>query len=263
MLVLTFLVQVAAVATVCVADPNAAALDHAIIAVHDLENAARAFRQAGFRIKPGRLHANGLLNGHMKFPDGTEIELMTVRGNPGDDMARRYMRIIAAGDGGAYVALKTASLDEVQRAAAAGGLGTRRSSSGPWQFLGFADTSSAAAVFFTSGGAPVLDADSIFTHSPRVTELAEVWVEGGTQLTDVLRAAGAVSCGSVRGPAGRTGERWRLARGSVVVVPARGRARPRVLGAVLRTSDTRSDTVRPVPQFWIRYESATLNPTHE
>src|SRR5512134_3767719 len=85
--------------------PNAPALDHAIVVVNNLDAASDAFRRAGFRIKRGRLHANGLLNNHIKFRDGTEIELMTVRGRPGDDMARRYAGLMAGGDRGVYVAL--------------------------------------------------------------------------------------------------------------------------------------------------------------
>ncbi|HEX6065278.1 MAG TPA: VOC family protein [Longimicrobiales bacterium] len=231
---------------------NAPALDHAIIAVGDLSAATDAFRSAGFRIKRGRLHANGLLNNHVKFPDGTEIELMTVQGNAGDAMAGRYADVIARGDGGIYVALKTPEIDVVDRHARSLGLSTRRSSSGPWQFLGFNDTT-AATVFFTSGGGAVQDADSIFRHEPRVTGLAEVWIEGGAALERLLVQAGAAECGTANGPDQRSGRRFGLQHGSVVVVPARGSARPRVLGAVLETPHRDTRTIRPVPQFWIRY----------
>ena len=232
--------------------PGAPALDHAIIAVRDLDGAARAFRRAGFRIKQGRLHANGLLNRHIKFPDGTEIELMTVQGEPRDDMARRYARLIEKGDGGVYLALKARDMGVVERAAAAHKLGTRKSSSGPWQFLSFTD-GAAAAIFFSAGNATVVDADSIFAHEPRVTALAEVWLEGGPELGAFLRDIGAVACGHVTGPDDRRGERFALGRGSVVVASNRAGVRPRVLGAVLETPARVTRTVRPVPQFWIQY----------
>jgi hypothetical protein len=231
---------------------NAPALDHAIIAVQDLSAATDAFRRAGFRIKPGRLHANGLLNNHIKFPDGTEIELMTVQGNAGDAMARRYSDVIALGDGGIYVALKAADIEVVDRHARSLGISTRRSSSGPWQFLGFNDTT-AAAVFFTSGGGAVQDADSIFRHEPRVTTLSEVWIEGGAALERLLVQAGAIDCGNAIGPDERTGRRFGLQNGSIVVAPARAGTRPRVLGVVLDTPDVGTRMIRPVPQFWIQY----------
>jgi hypothetical protein len=232
--------------------PGAPVLDHAIIAVRDLDGAARAFRDAGFRIKPGRLHANGLLNRHIKFPDGTEIELMTVQGEPGDDMARRYARLIESGDGGVYLALKARDLAVVERAAEAQQLRTRKSSSGPWQFLGFPDDA-AAAIFFSAGDVTVVDADSIFAHEPRVARLAEVWLEGGPELSAFLRNIGAAACGSATAPDGRRGERFALGRGSVVVASSRAGVRPRVLGAVLETPAPVARTIRPVPQFWIQY----------
>jgi hypothetical protein len=233
--------------------PSAPALDHAILAVSDLDRVSQSFRSAGFRLKTGRLHPNGLLNRHIKFPDGTEIELMTVRGTAGDDMARRYAKLIAAGDEGAYVALRARELRSVEEQSAALGLDPRRSSSGAWQFLGFAETSSAAAVFFTTGGAAVADVDSIFQHQPRVTALAELWLEGGTALTTLLQRLGSILCGQANGPDDRVGQRWALSGGSIVVVPPRDTARPRVLGAVLEIPGVHSRIVRPTPQFWIQY----------
>src|SRR5687768_8791793 len=94
----------------CKAPTAAPALDHAIIVVSDLEHAVSAFRNVGFQIKPGRLHANGLLNAHIKFAEGGEIELMTVRGAARDAMARDYAALLEQGDGGVYVALKVRSL---------------------------------------------------------------------------------------------------------------------------------------------------------
>lgn len=73
---------------VCVGSPTAPALDHVVLAVRDLDAAAAGFARHGFRSKPGRLHANGLLNRHVKFRDGTGIELMTVRACPGTGWRR-------------------------------------------------------------------------------------------------------------------------------------------------------------------------------
>ena len=52
-------------------------LDHVVIAVNDLERAAERYRALGFSLKPGRPHSNGIRNFHAKFPDGTELELLT------------------------------------------------------------------------------------------------------------------------------------------------------------------------------------------
>jgi hypothetical protein len=241
----------------CRAASPAPALDHAIIVVNNLDAASDRFRDLGFRIKPGRLHANGLLNRHIKFRDGTEVELMTVRGTPRDDMARDYSRLMRAGDGGVYVALRVPELSAATRHASALGSGVRASSSGPWSFVSFPDTSPLAAVFFTTGGGGAIDPDSIIAHRPAVTRLEEAWIEGGATLIELLRRLGARDCGLAKGPGGISGRRVGLRHGSVVVVAATGGGRPRVLGVVLGTQSAPRPTVRPVPQFWIDYRRAT------
>ncbi|HEX8906001.1 MAG TPA: VOC family protein, partial [Longimicrobiaceae bacterium] len=54
-----------------------ARVDHVPVAVRDLEAAVRDFAALGFSFKPGRPHPNSILNQHVKFRDGTEVELIT------------------------------------------------------------------------------------------------------------------------------------------------------------------------------------------
>ncbi len=84
--------------------PAIVGLDHIPIAVNDLERAAERFRALGFVLKPGRPHANGIRNQHAKFPDGTELELITAP-EARDDLTAKYRRHLAAGDGPAFLAL--------------------------------------------------------------------------------------------------------------------------------------------------------------
>jgi hypothetical protein len=239
----------------CIAAASAPALDHVVIAVRDLERAATAFRSQGFRIKQGRLHANNLLNRHIKFRDGTALELMTVAGSARDAMAQDYARLLRQGDAGVYFALKVPDIEAPARAAAALQLESKRSSSGPWQFLSFPPASPAATIFFTAGGSPVQDPDSLVTHEPAVTGLHEVWIEGGPELSGFLRRLGAQHCGPARSRAGPAGERWALRRGFVVVVPARNARSKRVLGVVLQSTSPMQRVVHPLPTFWIEYTS--------
>lgn len=238
----------------CAAGSSAPALDHVVVVVRDLDSTAARFERLGFRTKAGRLHANRLLNRHVKFRDGSGIELMTVRGEPRDDMARDYSRLLRLGEGGAAVGLTVPSLSDVERATKAVSLEARRSSSGSWKFLGFPPSTSAAAVFFASGDFRVRDPDSVLSHVPAVLGLREAWVEGGDPLNALLGALGAGRCETVRAPDGRVGQRWALSRGSVVVLPSPGPGPPRVVGVVLATSDTATATLRPLPSFWVRFQ---------
>jgi hypothetical protein len=85
-------------------------LDHIPIAVQDLESAAGRYRALGFVLKPGRPHANGIRNQHAKFPDGTELELITAP-EVRDDVTAAYRRHLSAGDGPAFLSLHAPSLD--------------------------------------------------------------------------------------------------------------------------------------------------------
>ena len=99
----------------CVAPDARIGLDHVPIAVDDLDALAERLTAGfGFLTKPGRPHDNGLENVHIKFEDGSGLELMTV-GRPGDALAERYASLIADGGGGAYLALSGVSADEVQQ----------------------------------------------------------------------------------------------------------------------------------------------------
>jgi len=236
----------------CLAAESAPALDHVVLVVHDLERASVPFMNQGFRLKNGRLHPNQLLNRHIKFRDGSSIELMTLQGEPGNAMAQRYADLLAAGEGGVYVAFNVADIASLQRGAGELGLATHQSASGPWQFLGFPASSPAAAVFFSAGGFPANDPDSLVAHQPAVSGLAEAWVEGGADLVALLRRQGATRCGPAKTPRGLTGERLALKRGTVVITQARAGVRPRVLGVVLRSES--ADTLIDVhPSFWIQY----------
>jgi len=234
----------------CTAPSAAPRLDHVIIAVRDLDSAAAKFRALGYRLKPGRLHQNGLLNQHIKFRDGTEIELMTVAGPATDRMAKEYADLIAAGDGGAYLALRVASPDSANAIAGRLGLSPRGSSAGSWHFLSFPPSSPESVVFFVSGGSPARDPDSIFVHPDGATGLADVWVEAGPSLVPLLSGLGGRLCPDSVQVAGRRAPRIALANGSVVVLQRDGTGPPRVIGVALRRPDG-PPTVAVLPNFWI------------
>lgn len=66
-------------------------IDHIPLVVHDLEDVAAAYRRLGFTFKPGRVHADGIRNVHVKFANGTGIELITAVA-PTDDLPRTRRR---------------------------------------------------------------------------------------------------------------------------------------------------------------------------
>ena len=95
-------------------EPLVHGLDQVSIAVRDLEGAVRPCRGLGFEIKPGREHENGIANAHIKFPDGTEIELISApRGV--DALTREYRRFLDEGEGPAFVSFYAPDLDALSK----------------------------------------------------------------------------------------------------------------------------------------------------
>lgn len=87
-------------------------LDHMPLAVADLEAASERYRQLGFTLKQGRYHENGIRNRHIKFSDGTEIELITASESR-DALTTEYLQHLAQGDGPAFVSFFAPEIDRV------------------------------------------------------------------------------------------------------------------------------------------------------
>lgn len=65
------------------------AVDHVPIAVVSLDEARLTYEQLGFRLKPGRVHANGLRNAFAKFPGGDYLELISPERGAVDALSER------------------------------------------------------------------------------------------------------------------------------------------------------------------------------
>jgi catechol 2,3-dioxygenase-like lactoylglutathione lyase family enzyme len=79
-------------------------VSHVNIAVADLERASADYARLGFALKEGRPHPDGIRNRHVKFRDGTEIELITAP-EATDALTTHYRQLIQAGDGPAFLSL--------------------------------------------------------------------------------------------------------------------------------------------------------------
>lgn len=193
--------------TACLARPTAPRLDHVVVVVRNLDSAAARFGPLGFRFKAGRLHPDSIFNRHIKFRDGTEIELMTVVGRPTDGMAADYADLLATGEKGVYAALRTSGMAGIVARARRAGLRSRSARLGEWAFLGFPGVPDAASFFFVAGGTMPDDPDSVLAHENGAIALEAAWVEAGPRFERLLRAVGSRPCERVALPDGRAGTR--------------------------------------------------------
>ena len=241
----------------CLASGSAVRLDHVVVAVANLEDAADAWRNLGFRLKPGRKHANGIRNVHAKFPDRTQLELPTVE-EPTDGLAEWYQSFISAGGGGAFLALSAGAIEGVTETLRRAGLEPTITRGGAFDYASFPPDHSLHHVFFIDYHHPVEDAPEIVHQPNGATGMSEVWlaVREGSLFLAVLQALGARSCGVDRHPAGFEGETVGLANGRLVLMFRSGpHAYPRVRAVTLITTGTARDRLFSPDEaegVWIR-----------
>jgi catechol 2,3-dioxygenase-like lactoylglutathione lyase family enzyme len=169
-------------------------LDHIPIVVRDLDRAAADFTALGFVLKPGRPHGNGLRNVHAKFPDGTELELISP-GTPTDDLSRRYVDWLKQGDGPISLGLFAPSLVSV------------------WPPL--------EGIFFDGRQKSPTDRPEHFAHPNGARTLAAVWLaDSPSERLLIALAEGRLIEQSPCAPFGVVARALRLPEGEVVLLPA-------------------------------------------
>jgi catechol 2,3-dioxygenase-like lactoylglutathione lyase family enzyme len=234
--------QVVFVALLCAATAvhaqSIAGIDHIPTAVRDLDAASARYRALGFALKPGRPHDNSLLNNHAKFPDGTEIELITAS-EPRDALAARYLQKIAVGDGPAYLAFHCDDFAALR--ARLGKAGIPFDDRG---FFGPADPS-LNYLFFVGDNRSPTDKPEHFAHPNTTETLIGVWIADveNPALRGLLDALGAkFVTGTIDLPARTAATLAQLDRGTVTLLPRSTRLiadRP-IIGAVLKTRDLKA-----------------------
>jgi len=185
--------------------PGALGIDHVPVAVGDLEKAGEQYRALGFALKPGRPHDNGIRNLHAKFPDGTEIELITAPAAT-DSLTRTYREHLKAGDGPAFLAFFMPPDAQAEHRLTDAGVRVP------------------AYVFFGQGNASPTDRPEHFAHANSAYALTRVWLAGDDLSTErrMLAALGArFHSGRVDFPMPMQAEIADFPQGSVVLLPGR------------------------------------------
>jgi hypothetical protein len=209
---------------------------HMPIAVRNLDAASADYRALGFALKPGHLHDNSILNNHAKFVDGTELELITAS-EPRDSLAAQYLRILADGEGPAFLALEWTDSASVRAALKRDGIGFQQGA-----FFTLSDPR-LDYLFFGGDNRSPTDRPEHFAHANTAYTLTGVWIADAENpaLRQLLRTLGAqFSRRTVQLPARGEAIDARLARGTTLTLLPRNfrfmADRP-LIGAVLLTRD--------------------------
>jgi hypothetical protein len=165
--------------------PLVVGLDHIPVVVADLERAQADFRAMGFSIEPGRMHTDGIRNAHVKFRDGTEIELITAPVAV-DALTTEYRAKLKDGDGPVYFGLYAPD-----RAALAAKLGTFgipvQNDQG---ILDFSSESPLHPLFWGDRNKSPTDKPEHFAHANSADRVSAFWVSDNQELRALLQDLG-------------------------------------------------------------------------
>jgi hypothetical protein len=186
--------------------------------VRDLAAATQTYRRLGFSLKPGRPHENGLTNAHVKFPDGSGVELITAPAGV-DDVTRKYRTFLEAGEGPVYF-----SLHVRQEGALAAALNRAGIQYAPGSIPGLTRLVSPALapVFFVQDNRSPTDRPEHFAHPNGAVALARVWWAAADPLPmrKLLEALGGItSTAAVSAPMRVDATVVRVENGEVVMLP--------------------------------------------
>jgi len=160
-------------------------IDHIPVVVANLERAQADFRAMGFRIKPGRPHADGIRNAHVKFPDGSEIELITAP-EAVDALTAEYRAKLATGVGPVYFGLYAPDQD----ALSARIRGLPDVAADDHGLVGFAPGSPLHPLFFGQRNKSPTDLPEHFGHENTAVRLSALWVPDSQELRALLARLG-------------------------------------------------------------------------
>ncbi|HRQ63353.1 MAG TPA: VOC family protein [Xanthomonadaceae bacterium] len=218
--------------------PSLIGLDHIPTVVADLDQASNTYRRLGFSLKPGRSHENGLRNHHVKFRDGSGIELISPPTVATDPLTRQYLDHLHRGDGPVYLsfhARDTSALVAALESSAIGFEGDR--------LITLTDPL-LDYIFFVRDNRSPTDRPEHFAHPNSATAMTGVWLAlneaSRASLGRLLVALGAVATEeSVFAPDATRAEVYLVQNGRIVVLPKAYRThegRP-IVGAEFRVEE--------------------------
>ncbi|WP_430389957.1 VOC family protein [Dyella sp. 20L07] len=153
--------------------PVVEGLSHVPVAVRDLASAEKDFQRLGFTLKPGRIHSDGIQNAHVKFEDGTEIELITACKGI-DSLTKSYLDHLKNGEGPAFVALYAPNMSVLES--------RLKASSLPYEaedgLISFPAGSTTSEIFFAGLNHSPTDKPAYFEHANGADGVIAVWLAG-------------------------------------------------------------------------------------
>ncbi|MFB6457463.1 VOC family protein [Chitinophaga sp. Hz27] len=212
-------------------------IDHIPIIVSDPDSVAVIYKKLGFAIKPGRSHQNSIRNQHIKFPDGTELELITAS-QPTDELSTEYYNWLKTGEGPLYFGLYSNDISALAKQ-----LDGFRQYETEGNSITFPTTDVLHPLFFGSRNLSPSDKPAHFAHANTATSLIGLWIATdsiATYLTLFKRLNIPLVYRKMNTPVGNVDVQVAtLAQGEIILLPKSFKKIPghQVIGATVSVAD--------------------------
>jgi Glyoxalase-like domain len=215
--------------------PPIIGIDHIPLVVKNLGRAIDAYMGVGFSLKPGRLHGNGIRNSHVKFKDGSGVELLSPPSESKDALTAHYLEHLKQGDGPAYISFHARDTGKLIAVLNSSGFASKNDGTVTLDDpeLGF--------IFFVKDNRSPTDKPEHFVHPNSTIAITSVWLaldgKSRKSLSKMLTALGAVTSEkTVFAPDAIKAAVFTVQNGQIVVLPKNHqlRANRPVIGATFR-----------------------------
>jgi hypothetical protein len=204
-------------------------IDHVITIVADLDSTVSTYQKLGFTLKQGRLHNNGLINAHIKFKNHTSFEIMSIKGEPKDEIARDYKELLKSGEGGVYLAITGISGDSMVVKLNGLGIEFNRIPGKSWDYITFSGNSILAHIFFIEYHINTTDSRETLTHKNLVERINSVWIEANDSVQYLFNGLGLMPVDNVNDSVLGEGQGYFTDSGEIILIPSKGQVkRPRI-----------------------------------
>lgn len=204
-------------------------IDHVIIVVANLDSTVKAYGELGFTIIQGRLHDNGLLNAHLKFKNNTAVELMSIEGEPTNELGRTYANLLEHGEGGVFLALSGIETAEIERRLNQIDIEYITMPGKNWDYITFPQNTNLAHIFFIEYHNNANDIDEILTHKNSALGIETVWIEGNEKVKQLLEGLGLPPMRTTSDVEFGAGQGYLAGAGNIIILPIKNPdRRPRI-----------------------------------
>ena len=219
-------------------------IDHVITVVTDLDSAVKAYEELGFTIKQGRFHDNGLINAHIKFKNNTSYELMSIKGEPTDEIARKYADLLKHGKGGVFLALSGIETAEMERRLNELDIEYNTLPGKNWNYITFPQNSSLAHIFFIDYHFKTNDSKEVLTHNNFTKGIETVWLEGDEKTKHLLESLGLRPVRIRSDIKLGAGQGYRVVDGNIIILPRKNPdQRPRIKAVSFSKEDNAENII--------------------